>query len=230
MIVQKHLSVLAFLGGTCSWRRSGFGGCRCCHMEDHLLWLEDQGQHGYGCYQGYALCNETNPIFELYAFFWSFYISYCLFLCYHVTVRLMSGSLNSHHTPEHMTKSSLTWLSVSLHDSQSHHMTVSLTPYLPFTLLATHTCLLHYYSALPLTFTPTPWHPLTFSLVGHLYLSTFSLYYNSLLHLTFPLHDGLSYQTTFATVLTTFITLLRPLYFNYAYHLYYSSVQLVSYL
>ena len=31
-----------------------------------------------------------------------------LSLCYHVTVRLMSGSSNSHHAPTHMTKSSLT--------------------------------------------------------------------------------------------------------------------------
>ena len=67
-------------------------------------------------------CNKTNPIFELYAFFQSFWISYRPSLCYHVTVRLMSGSMNSHHTPQHMTKSSLTWLSASSHDSQSHSL------------------------------------------------------------------------------------------------------------
>ena len=53
-------------------------------------------------------CNETNPIFRLYAFFQSFCISYRLSLCYHVIVRLMSCSPNSHHTPAHMTKSSFT--------------------------------------------------------------------------------------------------------------------------
>ena len=51
-------------------------------------------------------CNKTDPIFELYAFFQSFYISYCPSLCYHVTIRLMSGSSDSHHAPLHMTKSS----------------------------------------------------------------------------------------------------------------------------
>ena len=65
-------------------------------------------------------CNKTNPTFELYTFFQSFCISYCLSLCYHMMVRLMSGSVNSHHAPQHMTKSSLTWLSASSHDSQSH--------------------------------------------------------------------------------------------------------------
>ena len=64
-------------------------------------------------------CNKTNPIFELYTFFQSFYISYCLSLCNHMTVRLMSGSMNSHHTPTHMTKNLLTWLSASSCDSQS---------------------------------------------------------------------------------------------------------------
>ena len=53
-------------------------------------------------------CNKTNPIFELYAFFRSFCIPYHLSLCYHVTVRLMSGSANSHHAPVHMTRSSFT--------------------------------------------------------------------------------------------------------------------------
>ena len=53
-------------------------------------------------------CNKTDPIFELYTFFRSFCIPYRLSLCYHMTVRLMSGSLNSHHAPRHMTKSSLT--------------------------------------------------------------------------------------------------------------------------
>ena len=52
-------------------------------------------------------CNKNNSIFELYAFFWSFCISYHLSLCYHMTVRLMSSSVNSHYTPVHMTKSSL---------------------------------------------------------------------------------------------------------------------------
>ena len=65
-------------------------------------------------------CNKTNPIFRLYAFFQSFYISYCLSLCNHVMVRLMSGSMNSHHAPTHMTKSSHMWLSASSCDSQSH--------------------------------------------------------------------------------------------------------------
>ena len=70
----------------------------------------------------WSKCNKTNPIFELYTFFWSFCISYHLSLCYHVTVRLMSGSLNSHHAPAHMTKSLLTWLSASSCDSQSHSL------------------------------------------------------------------------------------------------------------
>ena len=67
-------------------------------------------------------CNKTNPRFELYAFFRSFCIPYHLFLCCHMTVRLMSGSLNSHHAPAHMTKSSLMWLSASSCDSQSHSL------------------------------------------------------------------------------------------------------------
>ena len=61
-----------------------------------------------GFFRIHQLCNKTNPIFELYAFFRSFCISYHLSLCYHVMVRLMSGSSYSHHTPTHMTKSSFT--------------------------------------------------------------------------------------------------------------------------
>ena len=68
------------------------------------------------------MCNKTNPIFEFYAFFPIILHIILPFPLYHVTVRLMSGSSNSHHTPQHMTKSSLMWLSASLCDSQSHSL------------------------------------------------------------------------------------------------------------
>ena len=178
--------------------RHGFG---IAHIKELLIYVKKHcHQHQY---LG-ILCNKTNPIFELYTFFQSFWIPYHLPLCYHVTVRLMSGSLNSHHAPVHMTKSLLMQLSASSCDSQFHSQ-------LPFTLLVTHSCLLHYYSALPLTFILTPWCSLAFSLVCHLYLLPLSLYYDSFPYQAFPLHTILSYQTTFATILTTFNTLLRPL-------------------
>ena len=68
------------------------------------------------------MCNKTNPIFEFYAFFPIILHIILPFPLYHVTVRLMSGSSNSHHAPAHMTKSSFTWLSASSHDSQSHSL------------------------------------------------------------------------------------------------------------
>ena len=48
---------------------------------------------------------------------------------------------------------------------------------------------------------------------------------NSLINLPSPL-----FPYTVATVLLTFVTLIKTLYLNYAYHLYYSSVRLVSYM
>ena len=75
------------------------------------------------------------------------------FLCSHMTVRLIEQPLCS-------------WA----HDQECHHVIVSLITWqsvslfiLPFTLLVMHSCLLHYYSALPLTFILTPWHTLSFS-------------------------------------------------------------------
>ena len=92
---------------------------------------------------------------------------------YHITfpfiITWWSGSCQAHQTA---TMLLCTWPRAHSRDCQPHHVTVSLTLYLPFTLLATHSCLLHYYSALPLTFTLTPWCSLTFSLVCHLYLAT----------------------------------------------------------
>ena len=73
-----------------------------------------------------------------------------------------SGSLNSHHTLPHMTKSSLTWLSASSHDSHSHSL---ITFYL--------TCDTLLPSPLLLIFTFNLYsHPTTFS---HLLLSLSSL-------------------------------------------------------
>ena len=150
---------------------------------------------------------------------------------YHITfpfvITWQSGSCQAHQTATTLLH---TWPGAHSHDCQPHHMTVSLTPYVPFTLLATHSYLPHYYSALPLTFTLTPRHTLIFSLVSHLHLLPLSQYYDSLPYQSFPLHDLLPYQPLFATILITFDTLFKPLYLNYTYYLYYSSVWLVSYL
>ena len=48
---------------------------------------------------------------------------------------------------------------------------------------------------------------------------------NSLINLLLP-----PFSLTFATVPFTFVTLIRTLYFNYAYYLYYSFVRLVSHM
>ena len=80
------------------------------------------------------------------------------FLCYHMTVRLMSGSSNSHHALVHMTKSSLMSLSASSHDSQSHSLS---------TFYLTHDTLLSSPLLLSSTFNLYS-HSMTFS---HLLLS-----------------------------------------------------------
>ena len=48
---------------------------------------------------------------------------------------------------------------------------------------------------------------------------------NSLINLPLP-----PFSLTFATIPFTFVTLIKTPYLNYAYHLYYSSVPLVSYM
>ena len=115
---------------------------------------------------------------------------------YHITfpfvITWWSGSCQAQRTATTLLR---TWPRAYSCDCQPHHMTVSLALYLPFTLLATHSCLLHYYSALPLTIILTPWHSLTFSLVCHLNLLPLSIYYNSLPYQSFPLRDTLTYQT-----------------------------------
>ena len=94
--------------------------------------------------------NSTN-FFDHFAY-------YIAFLCYHMTVRVMSGSSNSHHAPVHMTKSSLMWLSASSHDSHSHSL---------FTFCLTHDTLLPSPVLLSTTFNLYS-HSTTFS---HLLLS-----------------------------------------------------------
>ena len=149
------------------------------------------------------LCNETNPIFKLPSFFWSFCLPYCL----PFVVTWLSGSCQA---PWTATMLLCTWPRGHSHDCQSHHVTVSLIFYLPFTLLTTYSQLLLCYSALPLTSILTPQCSLHFSLVCHLYLLLHSLYYDSLPYQSFSPHDLLSYQTTLATNLTTLAILFSP--------------------
>ena len=104
------------------------------------------------------------------------------FLCYHVTVRLMAGSSNSHHTPVHMTRSSLMWLLASSHDSQSHSL---------FTFYLTCNTLLPSPLLLSSTFNLCS-HSMTLS---HLLLSLSSLPFATLLILQFtPLPSILTPQ------------------------------------
>ena len=163
-------------------------------------------------------CNKTNPIFELYAFFWSFCISYHLSLCYHVTVRLMSGSSDSHHTPAHMTKSSFTWLSASSHDSQSHLLitfyltcnTLLSSPLLlslVFNLYSHSTMLSHLLLSLsPLPFCHSPYIMIHF-LTNHSHSTTYSLIRLPLP--PFSLHSPLSLRPY---TLITLITCITHLY------------------
>ena len=127
--------------------------CKSCLLSDLVYSLTFVTIHYRTFYLGIIYCNKTNPIFELYAFFRSFCIPYCLSLCYHVTVRLMSGSANSHHALAHMTKSSFTWLSASSCDSQSHSL---ITFYLTRNILLSSPLLLS------ITFNLYP-HPTTHS-------------------------------------------------------------------
>ena len=171
-----------------------------------------------GCSLKPSFCNKTNPIFGLYAFFRSFCISYHLFLCYHMTVRLMSGSSNSHHAPTHMTKSSLTWLSASSCDSQSHslitfYLTCNILLSSPlllsftFDLYSHSTTLSHLHLSLsPLPFCHSPYITIH-SLTNHSHSMT-----HSLIRLPLPpfsLHSPLSLRPY---TLITLITCITHLY------------------
>ena len=160
---------------------------------------------------GILMCNKTNPIFELYAFFRSFCIPYCLSF----VVTWQSGSSNSHHTLVHMTKSLLMWLSASSCDSQSHSLiTFYLTHniLLPSSLLLSFTFNLYSHSMmlsyLLLSLSPLPschsLHITIHSLTNHSHSMSYSLIRLPLP--LFSLHLSLSLTPSTLNMLTTCIT------------------------
>ena len=199
---------------TCKTWKAQYSSCCQGQLEGHCLplWSWKSLCELKSCFSGLVAllmcwasgpCNKTNPIFELLTFFRSF----CLPYRFPFVVTWLSGSCQALWTA---TTLLCTWPRAHSHECQFHHVTVSLTLYLPFTLLTTHSQLLLCYSTLPLTSILTPQCSLHFSLFCHLYLLPHSLYYNLLPYQSFPLHDLLSYQATVATVLTTLTTHFSP--------------------
>ena len=132
-----------------------------------------------------------------------------------MTVRLMSGSSNSYHAPAHMTKSLLTWLSASSHDSQSCSLitfyltcnTLLSSPLLlsfTFNLYSHSTTLSHLLLSLsPLPSCHSP-YIMIHSLTNHSHSATYSLIRLPLP--PFPLHSSLSLWPYTQIMLITCIT------------------------
>ena len=96
----------------CSWSSATPSILQCLHSDAPA---SDQLSHS-------MLCVTKPNSYSNSTHFSDHFAHHIAFLCYHVTVRLMLGSSDSHHAPVHMTKSSLMWLSASSCDCQSHFL------------------------------------------------------------------------------------------------------------